>query len=64
MFNILKIFRNFVRTLKVTNDCAERGVKLATDYASLSPRTARRGARSTRWWRQRGEQNQTPRNTL
>ena len=26
-------FRNFVRTLKVTNDCAERGVKLATDFS-------------------------------
>ena len=26
-------FRNFVRTVKVTNDCAERGVKLATDYS-------------------------------
>ena len=26
-------FRNFVKTLKVTNDCAERGVKLATDYS-------------------------------
>ena len=25
-------FRNFVKTLKVTNDCA-RGVKLATDYS-------------------------------
>ena len=27
------VFRNFVRTVKVTNDCAERGVKLATDYS-------------------------------
>ena len=27
------VFRDFVRTLKVTNDCAERGVKLATDYS-------------------------------
>lgn len=26
-------FRKFVRTVKVTNDCAERGVKLATDYS-------------------------------
>ena len=26
-------FRNFVRQVKVTNDCAERGVKLATDYS-------------------------------
>ena len=26
-------FRNFVRTVKVTNDCAERAVKLATDYS-------------------------------
>ena len=26
-------FRNFVKTLKVTNDCAERGVKVATDYS-------------------------------
>ena len=26
-------FRNFVRTVKVINDCAERGVKLATDYS-------------------------------
>ena len=26
-------FRNFVRTVKVTNDCAERGVKLATEYS-------------------------------
>ena len=26
-------FRNFVKTLKVTNDYAERGVKLATDYS-------------------------------
>ena len=26
-------FRNFVRQLKVTNDCAERGVKLASDYS-------------------------------
>ena len=26
-------FRNFVNTLKVTNDCVERGVKLATDYS-------------------------------
>ena len=27
------VFRKFVRTVKVTNDCAERGVKLATDYS-------------------------------
>ena len=26
-------FRNFVITVKVTNDCAERGVKLATEYS-------------------------------
>ena len=26
-------FRKFVKTVKVTNDCAERGVKLATDYS-------------------------------
>ena len=26
-------FRNFVRAVKVTNDCAERAVKLATDYS-------------------------------
>ena len=26
-------FRNFVRQVKVINDCAERGVKLATDYS-------------------------------
>ena len=26
-------FRKFVRSVKVTNDCAERGVKLATDYS-------------------------------
>ena len=26
-------FRDFVRTVKVINDCAERGVKLATDYS-------------------------------
>ena len=26
-------FRKFVRTVKVTNDCAERGIKLATDYS-------------------------------
>ena len=26
-------FRNFVRQVKVTNDCAERAVKLATDYS-------------------------------
>ena len=26
-------FRKFVRTVKVTNDCAKRGVKLATDYS-------------------------------
>ena len=26
-------FRNFVRQVKVTNDCAEWGVKLATDYS-------------------------------
>ena len=26
-------FRNFVNTLKVTNDCVERGVNLATDYS-------------------------------
>ena len=25
--------RNFVRTVKVTNNCAERGVKLATEYS-------------------------------
>ena len=25
--------RNFVRTVKVTNDCAERAVKLATNYS-------------------------------
>ena len=25
--------RNFVRTVKVTNNCAERGVKLTTDYS-------------------------------
>ena len=46
MFNILKMvpdwldtnpdyieFRKFVRTVKLTNDCAERAVKLATDYS-------------------------------
>ena len=42
-------FRKFVRTVKVTNDCAKRGVKLARP----SPRTARKGARSTKWWRRR-----------
>ena len=26
-------FRNFVKTVKVRNDCADRGVKLATDYS-------------------------------
>ena len=26
-------FRKFVKTVKVINDCAERGVKLATDYS-------------------------------
>ena len=26
-------FRDFVRTVKVINDCAEWGVKLATDYS-------------------------------
>ena len=26
-------FRKFVRTVKVTNDCDERGVKLTTDYS-------------------------------
>ena len=26
-------FRKFVRSVKVTNDCAERGIKLATDYS-------------------------------
>ena len=26
-------FRDFVRAVKVMNDCAERGVKLATDYS-------------------------------
>ena len=26
-------FSNFVRSVKVTNDCVERGVKLATDYS-------------------------------
>ena len=30
--NYLKA-RKFVQTVKVTNDCAERGIKLATDYA-------------------------------
>ena len=25
-----------MRTVKVTNDCAERGVKLSTDYSSLT----------------------------
>ena len=53
-------FRNFVRQVKVTNDCAERGVKPLTT-AGPSPRTARRGARSTRWWRPRGGLSQTPR---
>ena len=46
LFNILKMvpdwldtnpdyieFRKFVRTVKLTNDCAERAVKLATDYS-------------------------------
>ena len=31
----LKKKQEFVLTVKVTNDVAERGVKLATDYATL-----------------------------
>ena len=30
-----KVPKDFVRTVKVTNDVAERGVKLATDYATM-----------------------------
>ena len=29
------IMRNYVRTVKVTNDVAERGVKLMADYATI-----------------------------
>ena len=38
------VFRNVVRTVKVTNDCAEREVKLATDYSkSLFPHQGQSG---------------------
>ena len=54
-------FRDFVRAVKVMNDCAERESSWLLTTASPSPRTARRGAKSTRWWRQSGNPNQTPR---
>ena len=36
-------FRNFVRTVKVTNNCAERGVKLTTDYSKQVPHQGQPG---------------------
>ena len=30
-----KVAKDFVRTVKVTNDVAERGVKMAADYANI-----------------------------
>ena len=36
-------FRNFVRKVKVTNNCAERGVKLTTDYSKQVPHQGQPG---------------------